>query len=78
MVEEGIGVTLLPSLATDAGVTGGHDVHLSELVGATPRRVVLAWRQSAAQTQVFQEVAQTLRATRDSLKAASDRPWTQA
>lgn len=78
MVEEGIGVTLLPSLATDAGVTSGHDVHLSELVGATPRRVVLAWRRSAAQTQVFQEVAQTLRAARDSLSAASDRPRTQA
>ncbi|WP_153018727.1 LysR substrate-binding domain-containing protein, partial [Marichromatium gracile] len=34
MVEEGLGVTLLPRLATDAGLTAAHDINLSELAHA--------------------------------------------
>jgi LysR family hydrogen peroxide-inducible transcriptional activator len=69
MVEEGIGVTLLPGVATDAGLTKGHELHLSRLAGATPRRVVLAWRQSTAQTAVFRQIADIFRETRASLHA---------
>lgn len=61
MVEEGIGVTLLPNLAIDAGLTAGHDLHLSHLEGATPRQIVLAWRKSSAQVEVFRKIADTLR-----------------
>jgi len=64
MVEEGLGITLLPDLATDAGLAAGHDLHLSELAGANPRRVVLAWRQSTAHADLFREIAETLRRTR--------------
>lgn len=67
MVEEGIGVTLLPSLATDAGLTRGHDVRLSRLAGATPRRVVLAWRKSTASGELFREIGHILCQARASL-----------
>lgn len=72
MVEEGIGVTLLPSVATDAGLTKGHDLHLSHLDGATPRRVVLAWRQSTAKGALFREIADVLRQARETLRTAFD------
>ena len=71
MVEEGLGVTLLPSLATDAGLVTGHDLRLAQLVGATPRKVALAWRQSAANTDLFREIGETLRRARRSLHGQS-------
>jgi LysR family hydrogen peroxide-inducible transcriptional activator len=58
MVEEGIGVTLLPNLAIDAGLTAGHDLHVSQLEGATPRQIVLAWRQSSAQSDIFRRIGE--------------------
>lgn len=61
MVEEGIGVTLLPNLAIDAGLTAGHDLHLSHLEGATPRRIVLAWRKSSTHSDLFRQIGDTLR-----------------
>ena len=67
MVEEGIGVTLLPSVAIDAGLTKGHELHLSKLAGAAPRRVVLAWRQSTAKRALFQQIASIFRDARSSL-----------
>jgi LysR family hydrogen peroxide-inducible transcriptional activator len=69
MVEEGIGVTLLPGIATDAGLARGHELHLSELAGATPRRVVLAWRRSTANAALFHQITEILRDTRESLHA---------
>lgn len=60
MVEEGIGVTLLPNLAIDSGLTAGHDLHLSQLEGATPRQIVLAWRQSSAQIDIFRKIGEML------------------
>jgi LysR family hydrogen peroxide-inducible transcriptional activator len=72
MVEEGLGVTLLPGVATDAGLTKGHDLHLSHLAGALPRRVVLAWRQSTANAAMFGRIAEVLRSARASLPTALD------
>lgn len=68
MVEEGIGLTLLPRVATDAGLTKGHAVHLSTLVGAAPRRVVLAWRRSTANETTFRNIARIMRDARESLR----------
>ena len=65
MVEEGIGVTLLPNLAIDAGLTAGHDLHLSNLEGATPRQIVLAWRKSSAHSDIFRKFGENLRQSRD-------------
>lgn len=67
MVEEGLGITLLPGLATDAGLAEGHDIHLSTLTGAAARRIALAWRRSTASAELFHEVAETLRRARASL-----------
>jgi len=64
MVEEGIGVTLLPNLAIDAGLTAGHALHLSHLEGATPRRIVLAWRKSSAHSDIFRRIGDILRRAR--------------
>jgi LysR family hydrogen peroxide-inducible transcriptional activator len=70
MVEEGLGVTLLPGVATDAGLTKGHDLRLSQLTGALPRRVVLAWRQSTANAALFGRIAEALKTARASLARA--------
>ena len=72
MVEEGLGVTLLPGVATDAGLVKGHALHLSHLSGAIPRQVVLAWRQSTANATMFGQIAEVLRSVRESLAAPSD------
>lgn len=74
MVEEGLGVTLLPDVATDAGLTKGHDLRLSHLTGALPRRVVLAWRQSTANAAMFGKIAEVLKNARKSLHNNVDRP----
>lgn len=74
MVEEGLGVTLLPGMAIDAGLTKGHDLSLAHLSGATPRQVVLAWRQSTANAAMFARIADALRSARESLPPAFDLP----
>jgi LysR family hydrogen peroxide-inducible transcriptional activator len=56
MVSEGLGVTLLPNLAIEAGVVGGSDVRLSPLPDACPRRVVLAWRPGSARDELFRKL----------------------
>ncbi len=59
-------MTLLPNLAINAGLTAGHDLHLSHLEGANPRRIVLAWRDSSAQSDVFRKIGENLRRSKDS------------
>lgn len=70
MVEEGLGITLLPKLAVDAGVSRGHALHLGALDGACPREVVLAWRRSSANVGLFRAIGKQLRAARDQLADA--------
>jgi len=67
MVSEGLGVTLLPNLAIEAGVVGGSDVRLTPLSDACPRRVVLAWRPGSAREALFREFGKLLQG--DSLTA---------
>ena len=64
MVEEGLGVTLLPQLSIDAGVTRNTDIQLTALFGTKPREVVLAWRKSSARHADFQQLAALLREER--------------
>ncbi|TYC63028.1 hydrogen peroxide-inducible genes activator [Stappia sp. BW2] len=73
MVEEGLGITLLPQLALDAGVTKGHALSLSELPDACPRRVALAWRKSSAQGDLYGRIGAHLRDARDHLQEAASR-----
>lgn len=60
MVSEGLGITLLPTLAIEAGVAAGQKVELFPLVDACPRHVVLAWRATSARAAFFRQLAELL------------------
>ncbi|MCA8900721.1 MAG: hydrogen peroxide-inducible genes activator, partial [Hyphomonas sp.] len=64
MVSEGLGITLLPDLAVDAGIALQDEVALTRLPDACPRQVVLAWRKTSARKEVFRKIAGILRETR--------------
>lgn len=53
MVAAGIGITLLPDLAVDGGITAGTDLTLVPLVGAPFRRIGLVWRRSSLREDEF-------------------------
>lgn len=61
MVSEGLGITLLPDLAVEAGLGQDGSVQVSPLPDACPRQVVLAWRSESARTDVFEKLAGLLR-----------------
>lgn len=63
MVSEGLGVTLLPNLAIDAGIALNADINLTPLPDACPRHVVLAWRKNSAREDLFEKLAELLRQT---------------
>lgn len=67
MVSEGLGITLLPDLSIDAGVLTGHDVAISPLPDACPRRVMLAWRPSTTRGKLFEQIGAILKTTRGSI-----------
>ncbi|MFE3836061.1 hydrogen peroxide-inducible genes activator [Pseudogemmobacter sonorensis] len=61
MVEEGLGITLLPDLAIAAGASRGHEIALLPLPGACPRRVVLAWRPGSPHAAAFRQISALFR-----------------
>ena len=65
MVEEGLGTTLLPQVAIDAGVAKGHSLNLMPLEGACPRRIALAWRHTSAHADDFKLLAEIFRMARN-------------
>lgn len=67
MVEEGLGITLLPDLAIAAGAVTGQRLSLTALRGARPRQVVLAWRRSSARAETFARIGTCLAEARDEL-----------
>jgi len=69
MVEEGLGITLLPQLAVNAGIARGHSINLTPLPKACPRRVVLGWRSTSPHSTRFRQIALLLRAANASLTA---------
>ncbi|ATG45953.1 hydrogen peroxide-inducible genes activator OxyR (plasmid) [Phaeobacter piscinae] len=69
MVSEGLGITLLPDLAIDAGVAAGQDVVMTPLADACPRRVTLAWRPTSVRADLFRKIGAVLRTARGSLVA---------
>jgi len=68
MVSEGLGITLLPDLAIDAGVLAGQKVNIAPLADACPRHVILAWRPTSARNPVFRALAEMFRQTRAGLR----------
>ncbi|TCS59745.1 LysR family hydrogen peroxide-inducible transcriptional activator [Primorskyibacter sedentarius] len=64
MVSEGLGVTLLPNLAIDAGIVSKAEVSLTPLPDACPRQIVLAWRTNSARKDLFVKLSDVLCQTR--------------
>lgn len=73
MVEEGLGITLIPDIAIDGGIANGHKIVLHPLKGAFPRRVVLAWRPTSAYSADFKLLAGIFRAARQSNSSSAPR-----
>ena len=68
MVEEGLGTTLIPNLAVDAGLARGHDVALVALPHSLPRQVTLVWRRSTSRTEEFEILSGLIREARDKIR----------
>ena len=62
LVAAGIGVTLIPRLAVDAGITERTGIFLSRLAAPASRRIGLVWRHSSLRASDFRTLASTLRA----------------
>ncbi|WP_160123526.1 hydrogen peroxide-inducible genes activator [Rhodovarius lipocyclicus] len=63
MVANGLGVTLLPQLAIDAGILRGLDLKVVPLAGDSPARSIgLVWRRSSGRKETFRRLAATLKA----------------
>lgn len=60
MVGFGIGVTLLPRLAVDAGIADARQVALVPMVEAPKRQIALAWRQSSLRQHEFDLLRQVI------------------
>lgn len=58
MVNEGLGITLLPDLAVRAGIADAAGLRLTPLPDACPRQVVLAWRPGSARISLFQKLGE--------------------
>lgn len=61
MVAEGLGATLLPRIAVEAGVADGQDVALVPLRGAHPRTVALTWRKTSPRSGELEKLGDTLK-----------------
>jgi len=62
MVDNGLGVTLLPRLAIEAGITKGTSLAVIPLEGkAAAREIGLAWRRKTARRAEFQLLGRELR-----------------
>ena len=62
MVDSGLGVTLLPRLAVEAGITKGLSLAVVPLAGKAPARSIgLAWRRGTARRAEFRLLGQELK-----------------
>ncbi len=61
LVAAGIGVTLIPRLAIEAGIIEKTGISLSRLAVPASRQIGLAWRHSSLRTNDFRTLAATLR-----------------
>jgi len=62
MAAGGLGVTLVPRLAVEGGVTAGADIALRPLVGAFARRIGLAWRARSPRGEEFRALVPSIAA----------------
>ena len=63
MVDNGLGVTMLPEMAGDAGILNGTEVVARPLKGAAAKReIALIWRKNSPRAEEFKLLAEELRA----------------
>jgi LysR family hydrogen peroxide-inducible transcriptional activator len=78
MVDSGLGVTLLPQLALDAGILRGTDVIARPLGESTARQIGLAWRRGTQRAKEFtlfgEALVAALKKTEAQLPAQSPPP----
>ncbi|MGD9741367.1 MAG: LysR substrate-binding domain-containing protein [Dongiaceae bacterium] len=61
MVENGLGITLLPQLAIDGGILQGTDILLRPVSGTAPaREIALVWRRGTGRKAEFQLLAKEI------------------
>jgi len=61
MVDNGLGVTMLPEMAIDAGILEGTDVEARPLDAVNPsRRIALVWRKASPREKDFRLLAEVL------------------
>lgn len=63
MVSFGMGLTLLPKLACDAGIAQGLDIALVPLADGGVREIGLVWRKTSARTEEFRLLGERITAT---------------
>lgn len=62
MVADGLGVTLVPQMALDAGILRGLDLPVVPLAGDAPsRRIGLVWRRTSARKETFRRLGAVLK-----------------
>ena len=64
MVDNGLGTTLLPQLALDAGILKGTTLMATPLAAAPPRQIALAWRKGTGRAPEFRLLAEKISAQR--------------
>ena len=63
MVDNGLGLTMLPEMALDAGILNGTDVVARPLRSdAANREIALVWRKNSPRAEEFRLLAEELRA----------------
>ncbi|WP_316857956.1 LysR substrate-binding domain-containing protein [uncultured Cohaesibacter sp.] len=67
MVEEGLGSTLIPDMAIDAGLTRGHEVVKVPLPSSLPRKITLVWRKTSTRKEDFRALGNLIIEARQSL-----------
>jgi LysR family hydrogen peroxide-inducible transcriptional activator len=63
MVDNGLGLTMLPEMAIDAGILNGTQVVARPLVSASANReIALVWRKNSPRGEEFRLLAEEFRA----------------
>lgn len=74
MVDNGLGITLLPQLAVDGGILQGTDIVLRPVAGTAPaREIALVWRRGTGRRAEFELLAQEIvRVAAETVPAKTD------
>jgi LysR family hydrogen peroxide-inducible transcriptional activator len=65
MVDNGLGLTLIPEMAVKAGILAGTEVEVRDLDAEHPsRRIALVWRKASPRDKEFRLLADALKEAR--------------